>query len=372
MRDVTGQVLRFAATMALACAFTMLVIVCAGAPPFQTLTLIFVGGAGSTVKLAQSLSVWVPLVICSSALLLTFSGGLWNIGVEGQIVLGAIFATGLFRLTEGTGGFPAIAWGLAAGMVGGALWALVSASLRVWGRVHEIFSGLGLNFVAVSLCLWLIFGPWKRPGIASMSGTEPIPESLWLSHLEGLPLCPVSISLSVAVFLAVFAVMKYTRWGLMLRAVGQNPQAAEMMGLSPQRRQVEAMMFAGALAGLAGALQVVGLYHQLLPAISSGYGYTSLLVAMMASFRGFLVPPLCLFFGILNVGSIQLPLRMSLDTSLGGVIQGVLVLSLLLVQGVEARIRKMHSRGTEYDRRTADQALGAGPEENKVPTVIQR
>jgi len=88
----------------------------------------------------------------------------------------------------------------------------------------------------------------------------------------------------------------------------------------------------------------VGLYHQLLPAISSGYGYTSLLVAMIASFRSVLVPPLCLFFAVLNVGSIQLPLRMSLDSSLDGVIQGALVLSVLLIQGLEATIRKRRGR----------------------------
>lgn len=336
----TAPGLRFLAALVVACIFTLFVIVCSGAPPLQTLALILKGGAGSPAKLAQSLSVWVPLVICTSALLLTFAGSLWNIGIEGQIVLGAIFATGLFRLMDGSGGLAAIALGLAAGVLGGALWAFLSAALRVWGRVHEIFSGLGLNFVAISLCLWLIFGPWKRPGIASMSGTEPIPESLWLRHLEGLPLCPVSLALAVVVFLGVFVLMKYTRWGLMLRAVGQNSQAAELMGLRPRRRHLEAMMCAGGLAGLAGALQVVGLYHQLLPAISSGYGYTSLLLAMMASFRSILVPPLCFCFAVLNVGAIQLPLRMSLDSSLGGVIQGALVLSVLLIQGLEERIRR--------------------------------
>jgi simple sugar transport system permease protein len=360
LMEMAGPAVRFVAASVLACVFTLFVIVCSGAPPLRTLTLILEGGAGSWVKLAQSLSVWVPLVVCSSALLLTFASGLWNIGVEGQIVLGAIFATGLFRCIGEVGGPPAIALGLLAGMLGGGLWGLISAVLRVWGRVHEIFSGLGLNFVAISLCLWLIFGPWKRPGIASMSGTEPLPESLWLRQLDGLPLCPVSLALSVAVFVAVFVLIKYTRWGLMLRAVGQNPQAADIMGLSPHRRHVEAMMCAGGLAGLAGALQVVGLYHQLLPAISSGYGYTSLLVTMMASFRGALVPPLCFCFAVLNVGSIQLPLRMSLDSSLGDVIQGALVLSMLLVQGLDARIRRRHRGVMRGDQRTLWQDPGPG------------
>ena len=369
--ETTGPALRFVVAVTLACILTLLVIAYSGAPPLQTLFLILEGGAGSTRKLAQSLSVWIPLVICSSALLLTFTCGLWNIGVEGQIVLGAIFATGIFRHVEGTGGPEMIAVGLAAGMIGGALWASLSAALRVWGRVHEIFSGLGLNFVAASLCLWLIFGPWKRPGIASMSGTELIPKSLWLRQLEGLPLCPVSLALAVVVLLAVIVAMKYTRWGLMLKAVGQNAQAADIMGLSPQRRQMEVMICTGGLAGLAGALQVVGLYHRLIPAISSGYGYTSLLVAMIASFRGALVAPLCLCFAVLNVGSIQLPLRMSLDSSLGGVIQGVLVLSVLLVQGLDAKTRKRQSGGRKADGRTVRLGSPTGTSEEEISRVTQ-
>ncbi len=124
--------LRFVTALLLACIFTMLVIACSGAPPLQTLALVLEGGAGSAGKLAQSLSVWVPLVICSSALLLTFACGLWNIGVEGQIVLGAVFAAGFFRFTGGSGGLPTIVLGLVAGMIGGALWASLSG---VFARV---------------------------------------------------------------------------------------------------------------------------------------------------------------------------------------------------------------------------------------------
>ena len=226
-----------------------------------------------------------------------------------------------------------------AGMVGGGLWALVAGVLKTWGRVHEIFGGLGLNFVALGLTLWLIFGPWKRTGVASMSGTEPLHESLWLKGFKGLSLSPVSLGLALAAIVVVVFLLRSTRWGLSLKAVGQNPDAALLFGLKPNRRILEAMVACGALAGLAGALQVVGVYHRLLPAISSNYGYTALLVTMMASFRSGLIPFICFFFAVLNVGSIQLPLQLKLDSSLSGVIQGALVLSVFIVQGLEERLR---------------------------------
>ncbi|UCG13089.1 MAG: ABC transporter permease [Deltaproteobacteria bacterium] len=330
---------RLVAALVLALVLTTLIVLIAGAPPLQTLAILVVGGLGSAAKLAQAAAVWIPLVLCSSALLLTFAAGLWNIGIEGQIILGAVFATGFLRPFPDGGSFLLVMGALMAGMIGGALWALAAGLLRTWGRVHEIFGGLGLNFVALGLTLWLIFGPWKRPGIASMSGTEPLHPTLWLEALGGSSLSPVSLLLALTVFLLVAFVLSSTQWGLRLKAVGQNQDAALLFGLNPQVRILEAMVGCGALAGLAGALQVVGVYHRLLPAISSNYGYTALLVAMLASFRSQIVPVLCFFFAVLNVGSIQLPLQLKLDSSLAGVIQGVLVLSFFLVQGFEERFR---------------------------------
>jgi general nucleoside transport system permease protein len=122
-----------------------------------------------------------------------------------------------------------------------------------------------------------------------------------------------------------------------LKAVGQNPQAARLMDLRPRRRFLQCMALCGALAGLAGALQVAAVYHRLIPSISSNYGYTALLVVMMAAFQPRAIPFICLFFACLNVGSIQLPLQLQIDSSLGGVIQGVLVLSAFAVRGLEQR-----------------------------------
>nr|WP_321512889.1 ABC transporter permease [uncultured Pseudodesulfovibrio sp.] len=325
--------------LGLALILTILVAWPAGAPPLETIYVLFKGGVGSMAKIGRVLAGWVPLTLCAVGLLVPFTARLWNIGVEGQVIMGAIFCTAALRPYD-EGGALQIALAIGAAMLGGALWALLAGLLRVFGRVHEIFSGLGLNFVALGVTLWLIFGPWKRPGVASMSGTQPLDVSLWLPRLGKLSVSWVGLALAIGATLFVYILLYRTKWGLKMRAVGENPKAATLFSLGPRRRLLQAFMICGAFAGLAGATQVLGVYHRLLPAISSNYGYTALLVGMMASFRLPLVPFICLFFAILNVGSIQLPLQLGLDSSLSGVIQGVMVLSLFIVQGLRLWLRQ--------------------------------
>ena len=310
------------AAMGLALILTVIVTLPSGAPPFETIITLFKGGLGSISKIGRVLASWVPLTLCAVGLLVPFTARLWNIGVEGQVIMGAIFCTAALRPFD-EGGATQIALAIVAGMAGGAFWALLSGLLRVFGRVHEIFSGLGLNFVALGVTLWLIFGPWKRPGVASMSGTEPLDISLWLPRIGSMSVSWAGLALTLAAIAFIYVLLHRTQWGLKLRAVGENPKAATLFSLGPRRRLLQAFMLCGAFAGMAGAVQVLGVYHRLLPNISSNYGYTALLVGMMASFRLPLVPFICLFFAVLNVGSIQLPLQLGLDSSLSGVIQGV-------------------------------------------------
>jgi general nucleoside transport system permease protein len=120
-----------------------------------------------TRNLADVFVAWVPLLLATAGLLITFSAGLWNIGIEGQITIGAVFTTGMMRMLMDTGMPPAliISLSILAGMVGGAIWAGLAGALKTFGGVNEIFGGLGLNFVATAITLYLIFGPWKRPAL---------------------------------------------------------------------------------------------------------------------------------------------------------------------------------------------------------------
>ncbi len=327
------------APLALALVFTTALLIATGAPPFEAYTRIVEGAFGSVSKFSDVLIAVVPLLLCAAGLLITFTAGQWNIGIEGQIIAGAIATTWFARAFDLP---PLIYLPLLffAGALAGALWATLAGMLKVYGKVHEIFGGLGLNFIASGIVLYLIFGPWKQPGIASMSGTEFFRKSAWLPTLGEFEISPLALAVALLALALVYFSLRSTRWGLELKAVGKNLRAAYWLGIPTNRRLLGAFALCGACAGIAGATQALGVYHRLLPAISSGYGYLAILVVLLTGFRAVWILPVAIFFAAVVKGSLQLPLAMQLDSSLGGVLQGALVLAVLLFQGVRARWSK--------------------------------
>lgn len=309
--------------------------------PFAISSALTSGSITTWVKFSYMLSVLVPLLLCSCGLLFTFRAGLWNIGIEGQVICGAICSTFILRL-DSLPLPPAtlFATALIFSCLGGALWGLLASLLKNHGGVNEIFGGLGLNFVAQGFILWLIFGPWKRAGIASMSGTDLLAKDFWLTNPAGWRVAPLALGLALLAFLLTCIILGATRFGLQLQSSGRNAQAARLFGIMPRFTTTIAMLLCGSLAGLTGGLQVTGVYHRLIPSISSGYGYLALLVVMLANYKTLPVPFISLIFACLAAGSIQLPMVLQVDSSLSGVIQGTLVLSALIVHGIQKRRKK--------------------------------
>lgn len=336
-----------ASSIVLALALTTVVLIATKAPPLAAYAAIARGAVGSWGVASDVLVAWVPLLLATSGLLVTFTVGQWNIGIEGQITFGAVFATWALRSFQApvmAGSFDAglaISLAILAGMAGGMLWAMLVGALKTFGGVNEIFGGLGLNYVATAVNLWLIFGPWKRPGVASMSGTMPFDQSLWLPTVtEQSRFAPAALVLAIAAIAIVFVLIQGTYFGLRLKAVGKNPKAAFLLGIPTWQYTMVSFAICGLFAGLAGAVQVTAVYHRLIPSISSGYGYLGLMVSMLVNYSAAMAAPIALFFAALNVGSIQLPITLKLDSSLAGVLQGTLVLFVILGEGVRSRFMK--------------------------------
>ncbi|MCS7087499.1 MAG: ABC transporter permease [Thermoflexales bacterium] len=310
-----------------------------GESPTAVFSALIGGAFGTADQIGRVVNTLTVLLLCSAGLVFTFNAGLYNLGVEGQVTMGAIATTFTLRLLGDVLPAPlAIALSIAAGALGGVGWGLLAGVLKVYGRVSEIFAGLGLNFIAQGAAIYLVFGPWKRPGVASTSGTEPFGEHLWLGTFGRTEATPVGVALALASLLFTIVVMQRTYFGLRLRAVGHNPRAADILGVSSSRHLLGAFALCGVLAGVGGALQVVGNYHRLIPTISGGLGFLGLLVVMLAGFNALFVLPIAFFFSALNVGSLQLPLVLQrVDSSLSGVIQGVLVLAALIGRGLAQR-----------------------------------
>lgn len=334
-----SQLLWGIAPVAAALLFTTLLLLAAGAPPLQAFREIAQGALEGPQKWADVATAWVPLALVGAGMSLTFAAGLWNIGAEGQIILGAVFATWAIR-TITLPQTPLLVVIILAGLTGGALWGLLTGVLRVYARVHEIFAGLGLNFIATALVIWLIFNPWKPERGATMSGTEPFPDIAWIPRLGSTRMAPLAILLAVLAVIVAYFLLKGSRFGLELRAMGKNIRAAHMQGIPTQRHMLVAFVLCGAMAGLAGALQATAVYHRLIPRISGGLGYTGMLVVILAGYRPEWVPAVALFFAAIGVGSPRLELNMQLDASLGGVLEGAVVLFVLLASGLRKRLTR--------------------------------
>jgi simple sugar transport system permease protein len=332
------RVVSFLGPVVVAIGATVLLLVAADAPPLEALKLITQGAFGGATRTADTLMAWAPLAIAAAGLVITFAAGLWNIGVEGQIVAGAIAASWAARTIPGARPIALFAI-LISGVIGGALWGMAAGVLKVKGKVNEIFGGIGLGFVAQALATYLIIGPWKRSGVASTSGTEPFRPETWLPTTAGTRLAPIAILLALASLISVGILIRGTRFGLRLRAVGSNAASARLLGVPAAATTLRAFLAGGALAGLAGSLLVTGIQHKLVPAIAGGRGFLAVLVVLLAGVRVRWVGPVALFFAAISVGSSQLQLQLELDSSLGSVMQGFLVLAAVLFGGWRARTR---------------------------------
>jgi len=328
----TKQVLRWiwpAVPILAALLFTVILLTTFGASVGESAQAMWRGAFGDQSKILSVTAFWVPLLLSSAGLLVTFTAGLWNIGVEGQIVMGAIAASWVALKFNGYSALL-IPLELLAAIAAGALWGGVTALLKTRGGVHEIFGGLALNNLAIILTNYLISGPWQPPEGGTFRGTQPFQDAALLPRFAESRFSPLSLVITIVAFGLVVIALRGTFWGLKLKALGKNPRSAYLLGVSSERETILAMMFCGALAGLGGSVRVLSWFDSLRQSISGGIGFLALLVVMLSGFNMFLVPFVALFFSAVLSGSITLQLRTQLHSSLGGILTGVMVLFVLL------------------------------------------
>lgn len=309
--------------------FTAAMLIAISASPSEAAKAMWTGAFGDRDRFLSVMAFWVPMALASAGLVITFTAGLWNIGVEGQIVLGAIGASWVALKFEGPD-WMFIPLEIIAAMLFGALWAGLSAVLKTRGKVNEIFSGLALNNLAIILTNYMISGPWQPEEGGTFRGTDLFPAAAQLPRLLESRFSVLSFVLAVIAIVVVYYVLRGTTWGLKLKALGKNPYSSYLLGVSSERETIMAMMFCGALAGLGGAVRVLSWFDSLRQNISGGIGFLALMVVMLAAYRILWVPFIAFFFSAVLQGSVILQLRTQLHSSLGGVLTGVMVLFVLL------------------------------------------
>lgn len=314
-----------------------------GSPPLGVLYALMVEPFTRASSLSETLLIATPIALCALSVSLARWMGLWNIGAEGQLVLGAFAAAGIALHTPGptpTLGVPLL---LAAGALAGAVWAAGPALLRTRLGVSEILSTLMLNYVAVAWIELWIYGPWKDPKgypyTVSLAPEWMIP-AVW-GRLHGAFLLVPLLAAGLA------WLHRWTLFGYQARLIGASPEAARYAGLPVGERQLTALFGAGALAGVAGAIEVAGVHHRLEGAVSAGYGYTAILAAFIAGARpGWAVVVSVLLAGM-DVGAISALVDYpDVPSALVEVIKGVLFVTLLSGEALtRLRIRRGGAHG---------------------------
>jgi general nucleoside transport system permease protein len=302
-----------------------------GAGPIEVGRSIIIGSLGNPFNLSQTIVTVGILIATALAAAIPFSARLWNVGGEGQMTMGAVTAAVLGIVTPET--WPAwlmIPVVMAGAMLGGALFAAIPGWLKARFDASEIVTTLMLNFVAINAAAWVIFDVFPE---GFVQRTESIHESAKLPRpLEGW-LVDIGIVFALVAAVAAWFIVRHTRLGFSVRAIGANGKAARLAGIRTERVTVQTFLLAGAFAGLAGALIVQGRDHSLLQDFSANLGFVGIGVALVARLHPIAIIASAVLFGVLRVGSNSLQAGAGLSPVVGEMVIATFVI-LLMVTGV--------------------------------------
>ena len=269
-----------------------------------------------------------PLIMIAVGLSIGFRAGVWNIGAEGQYILGGLAGTAVALATwHLASGFWVLPLMCVAGILGGAAWAAIPAFLKTRFNVNEILSSLMLTYVAIQLLYWLMNGPWKDPDGFNFPQTRLFNDFQMLPYVSGLGY--LNIPLSFAISLGVWFVMARTLFGYQVRVVGQAPLAARYGGFSSDRTVWLTLLAGGGLAGLAGIFEAAGPFGQMVPQFPTGYGFTAIIVAFLGRLHPLGIVLAGIILAVTYVGGESAQASLGLPASATGVFQAMMLFFLL-------------------------------------------
>ncbi len=291
------------AAAAIALGSASLILVLLGANPARALSALATGAFGDRLALENTMVRLGPLTLIGLGVSIAFRCGVWNIGGEGQLYLGALAATALATRVLPEAPAPLlIPVVLAGGALAGALWAGMAAVLKTRRGVSEVLSTILLNFIAVLGVAFAVHGPLQETAM-SYPQSDALPSAARLALLPGAGRIHSGLLLALLLPFVMWVVVFRTAAGLRLRAVGSSPDAARYAGVVPARETVRVLLLSGGLAGLAGAIEIAGVTGRLFENLSPGYGFTAIAVSLLARLHPIGVLPAALFFAALASGS---------------------------------------------------------------------
>jgi general nucleoside transport system permease protein len=302
-----------------------IVIMAGGSDPIAAYGALFHGAFFEYHGIATTLVKMSPLLLAGLAVVLPLRAGLFNIGAEGQIYLGALFATLAALYLPALPGWLHIIVCSLAGMLGGALWALIPAYLKAWHNINEVIVTLLMNYIGINLISYAVSGPMMDEGAPYPYSAE-IREELWLPHILPRTDAHLGVVIGVALAVLLYFVLERTSVGFSIDTVGRNPQAARYAGMSVRQHIVWTLVAGGALAGLAGTYEVLGLKYRLFHMFSAGYGYDGIVVAFLSGSHPLYAILAALFLGGLRSGANIMQRAVGVPTTVVDSIEGLVVI----------------------------------------------
>ncbi len=265
-----------------------------------------------------------PYIFAGLAVALGFRSGLFNIGVEGQLFIGAMAATYIGYSIKGLPMLIHLPLALLAGALAGAIWSAIAGFLKAYTGAHEVVTTIMLNYVAFRLSDYMLTGPMKRSGFNPVS--PPIEKSAWLPKLAPDPLrFHAGFFLALIAAYLVYWFLWKTTWGFEMRTVGSNPSAARYAGISVANNFILAMALSGALGGLAGTNEILGVNHFMAEAFSSGYGFDSIALALLGKSHPVGVVLASLLWGFLKAGATRMQSAAGVPIDIVQIVQGMVI-----------------------------------------------
>ena len=300
-----------------------------GKDPIKGLGVFFWEPIKSVYALSELLIKATPLLLIALGLAVCFRSNIWNIGAEGQFVMGAVFAAGVAIQADASSSQIYWVWVLIAGTLGGMFWAALTAALRDWFNASEILVSLMLVYVAIMILNFLVFGPWKDPLGYNFPQTKTFETLAQIPKLIPGTRVNVGVILTLLGIAGLWTFLFRTHAGFAQQVGGLAPHAARFAGFSSRRALWLALLCSGASAGLAGALEVAGPLRQLTPFVPVGYGFAAIIVVFVGRLHPIGIVFSALLMSMFYIGGELAQSRLGMPKSLTGVFQGLLLFSLL-------------------------------------------
>ncbi len=338
---VPAQVLSALVALAVALLVTAILVTVAGGDWKDAFVSLYGGAFGDKGAILESLVRSTPLILTGLAAAIAFRGKIWNIGAEGQFFAGAIGSYWAYLTFEG---LPTVLlWMLifVAGCITGGLFGLLAGVLKAYFNVDEIITTVMTNYIVTYMLALILSGPWKEPG-SVYRHTPQVPDYIRLPILASGSRLNLGFLLALLAALLFYYIINKTPLGFEIRALGSNPVASKFKGISVSRTVIMTLLISGAVAGLSGAIELFGSQYRIRMDLSTGYGFTGIIVALLGGLNPLAIIPAGIFFGGLINGSIRMQIITKVPTALISAVQAIILLFLLASQAITRyRIRRI-------------------------------